>query len=123
MSLLARMSPACAIRLAVTGAPAGMSTRAPLPLTSLMAEKAWGGAGLKLANVRSEAEMTVRALMSWLATTILMPADPPRGKGQRAMAAGAAKGRGARAAPGEVVRGAGGGGGGGEGGSGGLFFG
>src|SRR5438046_1886466 len=45
MSLLARMSPACAIRLAVTGAPAGMSTRAPLPLTSLLAEKAWAGAG------------------------------------------------------------------------------
>src|SRR5207245_8908816 len=73
-SLLLRRSPDGATRLAVTGMPAGMSTREPLPATSLTVANASGGGWVRLVSVRSDAWITVRALMSWAATTTLVPA-------------------------------------------------
>src|SRR5438445_52597 len=52
-SLLLRRSPAEVMRLAVTGLPAGMSTLAPLPATSLTTAKACGGAGWEFVIVRT----------------------------------------------------------------------
>src|SRR2546427_436084 len=54
--------------------PAGMSTREPLPATSLTVANASGGGWVRLVSVRSDAWITVRALMSWAATTTLVPA-------------------------------------------------
>src|ERR1700716_951159 len=74
MSLLLRRSPEAATRLAVTGAPAGMSTRALLPATALISGKYWGGGGATEASWRSDAWILVRALMLFLATTTFVPA-------------------------------------------------
>ena len=88
-----------ATRLAVIGLPWGMSTRAPLPARSLIAVNACGGAGLKLESVKSEAWISVRALMSWLATTIRVPVVLPWISGRLAIAAAAANASTASTAP------------------------
>src|SRR5205807_10124083 len=98
-SLLLRRSPAEVMRLAVTGLPAGMSTLAPLPATSLTTAKACGGAGWKFVIVRSPDWITVRALISWLATTTLMPAVLPWMSGRLAIPAAVMKARTASTAP------------------------
>ena len=54
---------------------------------------------VKLEIVKSEAWMTVRALMSWLATTIRVPVVLPWISGRLAIAAAAAKASTARTAP------------------------
>src|SRR6266851_7454587 len=72
-SLLLSRSGDCAIRLAVMGASAGMSTRAPLPSTDLMSKNASFGTGVITAVVRSEAWIWVRAAMAFFATTTFVP--------------------------------------------------
>src|SRR5437879_8781802 len=90
-SLLLSRSPDGATRLAVTGMPAGMSTREPLPATSLTVAKACGGGWVRLVSVRSDAWITVRALMSWAATTTLVPAVLPWISGRLAIPAAVAE--------------------------------
>src|SRR5438067_7405203 len=98
-SLLLRRSPDGATRLAVTGMPAGMSTREPLPATSLTVANACGGGWVRLVSVRSDDWITVRALMSWAATTTLVPAVLPWIRGRLAIRAGVGKGIPAATAP------------------------
>src|SRR3989441_9481050 len=73
-SLLLSRSGDWAIRLAVTGESAGMSTRAPFPATALTSKNAWGGTGVTTFIVRSDDWIFVRAPIAFLATTILVPA-------------------------------------------------
>ena len=73
MSVELSKSDEVAIRLAVTAAPAGMSTRAPLPATALILVNDSGGAGLITLKVRSPAWILVLAPISFLATTTLVP--------------------------------------------------
>src|ERR1700694_1028650 len=80
---LLRRSPEAATRLAVTGAPAGMSTRALLPATALISGKYCGGAGATEDSCRSDAWILVRALMLFLATTTLVPPVLPVGRSER----------------------------------------
>src|SRR6266550_3199769 len=98
-SLVLSRSPEGAMRLAVTGIPAGMSTLEPLPATSLTAANAWGGGWLMLLMVRSEAWITVRALMSWLATTTFVPVELPWISGRLAIPAAVANASTASTAP------------------------
>src|SRR6266567_7735196 len=99
-SLELRRSGAFARRLAVTGEPPGMSTRAPLPTTCLMSVKDCGGIGLTALRVRSDSWMRVRAPMLFLATTTLAPlAAEEKSMGRLATPAAAAKARTARIEP------------------------
>src|SRR5947208_14345867 len=91
-SLLLRRSPDGATRLAVTGMPAGMSTREPLPATSLTVANACGGGWVRLVSVRSDAWITVRALMSWAATTTLVPGGLPWVRGRLGIPGAVAEG-------------------------------
>src|SRR5260370_42140185 len=62
----------CAIRLAVTGESAGMSTRAPFPTTTLTSKNACGGTGGTPFNIRSHAWILGRAPLEFFATTNLV---------------------------------------------------
>src|SRR3989442_11978778 len=53
-SLLLSRSGDWAIRLAVTGESAGMSTRAPFPATALTSKNAWGGTGVTTFIVKAD---------------------------------------------------------------------
>src|ERR1700687_2490692 len=99
MSLLLRRSPDAAIKLAVIGDPAGMSTRAPLPATRAISVNDCGGTGLKAVSCRSEAWILVRAEIFVLATTTLVPAAVCWKRDRLARPAAVAKASTARIAP------------------------
>src|SRR2546426_608043 len=88
-----------AIRLAVTAAPAGVSTRAPLPATALMLVNDSGGAGLITLRVRSPAWILVLAGISFLATPTLVPLWDGNRKEKLAPPGGGGKGAPARMVP------------------------
>src|SRR5260370_41644602 len=91
VSLLLSRSGDCAMRLAVTGAPAGMSTRAPLPATLLTSENDWGGTGVITVVIRPDAWVLGRAAIAPLSTTTLAPPEPA-GDNRRRPAAPCARG-------------------------------
>src|SRR6185503_14961565 len=99
-SLLLNRSGALAIRFAVTGEPAGMSTRAPLPTTCLMSVNDSGGSGLTALSVRSDSEIRVRAPIVLFATTTFVPVTlEEKSSGRLATPAAAAKARTASTEP------------------------
>src|SRR5260370_644032 len=79
-SLLLRRSGDCAIRLAVTGESAGMSTRAPFPATRLTSKNACGGAGVTPLRIRAAPRGLVRGPNGVFATTNLLARGPDGGK-------------------------------------------
>src|SRR2546429_6070234 len=92
-SLLLRRSPDGATRLAVTGMPAGMATREPLPATSLTVANACGGGWGGVVGGGGRAPVTPPALMAGGGPTDLVPAGLSPGQRRRwAAAAGAAAG-------------------------------
>src|SRR5450631_4117871 len=98
-SLLLSWSGLVVMTLAVTGEPAGMSTRAPLPATRATAVKDWGGVGEIDLSSRSEAWIRVRAVMAFLATTTWVPVELEESSGMLAKAAAVPKASTARIAP------------------------
>src|SRR2546428_9825624 len=72
-SLLLSRSPDGATRLAVTGMLAGMSTREPLPATSLTVANACGGGGGGVGRGGAPNSINAPALMLWGAATPLGP--------------------------------------------------
>src|SRR6266853_5562884 len=103
-SLVLKRSPDEVIRLAVTGCPARMSTRAPLPETEAISANASGTAGLNDFSSRSEAWILVRAVMLVLATTTFVPPVFDGSSDRLASPAAVAKARTARIAPTTMYR-------------------
>src|SRR2546427_1243455 len=72
-SLLLRRSGDCAIRLAVTGESAGMSTRAPFPATRLTSKNACGGARVTALGIRAHPRVFGGAAIGVFAPPPLVP--------------------------------------------------
>src|SRR6266571_6126443 len=97
-------SPEGATRFALSAMPAGMLTRAPLPATSATRVNGCGGGDETLLMVRSDAVITVRAAMSWVATTTRVPVVLPWMRGRLAMPAAVANATTASTAPMTIYR-------------------